>query len=1358
VTRENLDDYFPPGKPLNVSLLTGEREVVVDLDCAEAVLAAQLVLPATGCKAGRKSRPCSHWHYVITDDPPNKARDSFCDPLLPPDSKNKIAEILSTGACALSPPSKHDKVDEVYVWYADGPAGRVLCAGLRAAVGRLSAAALLGRYWPKGSRHDAALALAGWLLGAGWSVEDAERFVEAVCAAAQDDEAQNRVEAVRDTREKLDAGENVTGWTRLGELLGDRGAVIARRAREWLSIKTGRPATAKPFIRELPPYQPFPVEALPEPMREFVRQGTAAKRCDPAYVALPALAVSAGLIGYTRVLQLRRDWRAPSVLWAMIVADSGSLKSPAANLTTDYLFVLQNGLDLTYQQELKAHEAAGEESRPPVRQTVFTSDATIEAMAELLDDNRRGVIVACDEMNAWFGSFTRYKGSGGGSDLPRWMSMHSAGGLVLHRRTGHRRYICVPHAAVSIAGGIQPKILARVMSDEFLAAGLAARLLMAMPPRPVKVWTDAEIAEETERRYYKLLTALHALSFKSGSPDYTPHVLTLAPDAKARWIEWYNGWGLKQAAAAGEQASAYAKLEEAAACFAMLHHVVTLTGLELEGKNDADFSVGLQSIEAGIALTHWFADEGDRIYSILSESPDQCEARKLVEFIRSHGGRITARALQNSNSRKYPNAETAEAALSALVTAGVGHWEEGPAPAHGGHRPRWLALRPTSDTSYTRPEDDDGDDGGTSDTRPDTRPPTPENPGENGQVSEVSDVGRRYSSPEEPKQPSAPETKCRKQVSDAPLFVPAPEGARGRKKSELSPYVLVRDDTDLPPVATAIAESTLVGLDCETIGLNPRTGRVRLLSLCCDTCDGGTVTYIVDCFAVDPAALWPALADVPIVAHNASFDLAFLAGLGFSPGQCFDTMLESQALYAGDRRVKHNLAACCERELGETVSKEEQRSDWSGALTAEQLRYAALDAVLTRRLHDALTPKLAEAELTETAAIEHAALPALAWLSAAGVGFDTDAWLTLATEAAAEAERLSGELDRLAPPPSQPELFGSGWKWTRPKHVAAALAAVGHPVEHADDNTLAAIDHPLAALLRDYRAAKKRAGTYGPHWLKGSYAGGRIYAGWRQMGAAPGRMTCSRPNLQNLPRDARYRRCIVAPPGRVLVKADFSQIELRLAAKIAGDKRMIAAFRQGDDLHTVTARTILGKARVSKADRQLAKAVNFGLLYGMGARAFRLHARSTFGVELTEAEAEQYRRAFFRAYPGLARWHARAERTEYRPLDTRTLTGRRRLRVIRFTEKLNTPVQGSGADGLKAALGLLWERRGECPGALPVLAVHDEIVVECDADQAEAVAAWLKRAMLDGMAPLADPVPVAVEVAVARTWGGDGLS
>jgi DNA polymerase-1 len=249
-------------------------------------------------------------------------------------------------------------------------------------------------------------------------------------------------------------------------------------------------------------------------------------------------------------------------------------------------------------------------------------------------------------------------------------------------------------------------------------------------------------------------------------------------------------------------------------------------------------------------------------------------------------------------------------------------------------------------------------------------------------------------------------------------------------------------------------------------------------------------------------------------------------------------------------------------------------------------------------------------------------------------------------------------------------------------------------------------------------------------------------------------MACRKPNLQQI-RRGEHRRCVVAPPGRMLVKADYSQIELRIAAKLTGANALLDAYRRGEDLHALTARSVLGTGEVTKDHRQLAKALNFGLRYGMGAERFRAYARSEYGIELTGGQARKYRNSFFAAYPGLARWHRSVGRSGDRAVETRTLSGRRRLNVARYTEKLNKPVQGTGADGLKLALALLWERRAECPGAFPVMAVHDEIVVECDAAQADAVKDWLKKAMLDAMAPLIEPVPVEVEVKVGRTWGGD---
>jgi DNA polymerase-1 len=434
------------------------------------------------------------------------------------------------------------------------------------------------------------------------------------------------------------------------------------------------------------------------------------------------------------------------------------------------------------------------------------------------------------------------------------------------------------------------------------------------------------------------------------------------------------------------------------------------------------------------------------------------------------------------------------------------------------------------------------------------------------------------------------------------------------------------------------------------------------------------------------------------------------------------------------------------------VDKDEQKSDWSGKLTETQLRYAAWDAELPLRLYPVLAAKLTEAKLTATADLENRVLPCVVWMGTSGVMVDRRAWQLLALEAQGEALQLAGELDALAPTPSG--LFGSEPRnWNSPAQVKDAFAAIGITPESTNDNALAAIDHPLAELLRRYRGAAKLCGTYGDKWLRHVTPDDRVYPGWHQAFTVTGRMSSSGPNMQQLPRDQRYRRCFVAPPGRVLVKADYSQIELRIAAVVASDSTMMGTYRAGGDIHALTAASVLKKplAEVTKADRQLAKAVNFGLVFGGGAAMLVGYAKSSYGVTMTETQAQAYRAAFFARYPGLKRWHNSQSKD---PVATRTRGGRRRKNVASFTEKLNSVVQGTAADGMKAALALLWERRQEHPTACPVLAVHDEIVIESDERDAEAVKLWLVRAMTDGMAPLCDPVPVEVETTIAPTWGG----
>jgi DNA polymerase-1 len=569
-------------------------------------------------------------------------------------------------------------------------------------------------------------------------------------------------------------------------------------------------------------------------------------------------------------------------------------------------------------------------------------------------------------------------------------------------------------------------------------------------------------------------------------------------------------------------------------------------------------------------------------------------------------------------------------------------------------------------------------------------------------------------------------------------------------------YRLIADAEGVGAVLAALGDAERVGLDLETSGLDPQRYRVRLVQLAAPTIHGRVFSYVIDTFAVDPAPLWDALDGVELVTHHAAFDLGFLWRMGFCPSApIHDLLILSRLLTAGgpDRHA-NSLEDLAARDLGVTLDKAHQKDDWTRPdLSPGQLAYAALDARVTFDLFPKLRARIAEAKLERVAEIERRALPAFLWMGAAGAPFDAAAWQALLEDAEGQAEALAHELDAAAPERPGFVTKTAAWLWDSPQDTLEAFRLLGFALPDTRDETLARVNHPLANLLRRYRSVSKGSSAFGAAWLDHVH-GGRIFPKWNQLGTDAGRSSCSRPNLQQVPRDPRYRRCFRAPAGRILIKADYSQLQLRVAARIAGDKRMLEAYAKGLDLHTLTARSLTGKAEVSKEERQLAKAVNFGLLFGLGAKGLRYYAKSEYGLDLSLEEAGRYRRAFFATYGGLARWHRAAGAATAR--ECRTLAGRRRLlhELTPYTHRLNTPVQGCEADGAKLAMALLWERRGQVPGAVPVLFCHDEIVVEAGEDQADAAAAWLQAAMVEAMAPQIDPVPAEVEVKIAPTWGG----
>jgi DNA polymerase-1 len=327
-----------------------------------------------------------------------------------------------------------------------------------------------------------------------------------------------------------------------------------------------------------------------------------------------------------------------------------------------------------------------------------------------------------------------------------------------------------------------------------------------------------------------------------------------------------------------------------------------------------------------------------------------------------------------------------------------------------------------------------------------------------------------------------------------------------------------------------------------------------------------------------------------------------------------------------------------------------------------------------------------------------------------------------------------------------------------PAQLLAALRGKGIKLEStAEEKLKEANDGHLVPLVLAFREASKRA-QQAESLIDHIKQDGRIHGRFEPLGTATGRFSSKEPNLQNIGR-GEIREAFTAPAGKHLIVADYSQIELRAAAAIAGETKMIAAYQAGADLHKLTAATVLGKEedQVTKADRQLAKAVNFGLLYGQSAPGLVKYAATSYGVTMSEDEATRIRQAFFRTYSRLRQWHGLSHnQAEEGITEVRTRTGRRRLIPStasdweRFTAIVNTPVQGGTADGMKHALILIHERLPK--SARIVSTVHDEVVVECREESADECREIITTAMVEAMAALFPEVPVEVEANICTTW------
>lgn len=511
------------------------------------------------------------------------------------------------------------------------------------------------------------------------------------------------------------------------------------------------------------------------------------------------------------------------------------------------------------------------------------------------------------------------------------------------------------------------------------------------------------------------------------------------------------------------------------------------------------------------------------------------------------------------------------------------------------------------------------------------------------------------------------------------------------------------------------------------------------------------------------------------IGQHLKYDTHVLGNHGITlRGIVFDTMLASYVLDA--TATRHNMDDMAALYLGlKTTTFEEIAGKGVKQLTFNQIpigdaenpgaaHYAAEDADITLRLHDVLSARLKEEPVLDNVFrdIEMPLAPLLQKMEAHGALIDTAMLAQQSRDLFAQMQELEKDVFELA---------GQEFNLGSPKqlgHILYEKLGIPAPKKTATgqystaEDVLEQLDHPLPRLLLNYRSLAKLKSTYTdklPELVEP--ASRRVHTSYHQAVAATGRLSSSDPNLQNIPirteEGRRIRQAFIAPEGYQLVAADYSQIELRIMAHLSGDEGLLDAFRHGEDVHRATAAEVFGVsiAEVTPDQRRNAKAINFGLIYGMS--AFGLGRQLGIGRN----EAQGYVDMYFARYPGVKAYMENTRKRAAEQGYVETLFGRRlmvrdinaknpNLRQAAERAAINAPMQGTAADIIKRAMlavdaALSAEKRD----AAIIMQVHDELVLEVKTEDVPAVSELLKREM-GNAATLA--VPLVVDVGTGSNW------
>jgi DNA polymerase-1 len=609
------------------------------------------------------------------------------------------------------------------------------------------------------------------------------------------------------------------------------------------------------------------------------------------------------------------------------------------------------------------------------------------------------------------------------------------------------------------------------------------------------------------------------------------------------------------------------------------------------------------------------------------------------------------------------------------------------------------------------------------------------------------------------------------------------EGAAPEEMESLpTDYEIITTEDALDEWLQRLHDAELFAFDTETTSLDYMTARIVGVSFAVDAGRAAYVPLAHDYLGAPPqldrdevlAKLQPLLEDEQQgkVGQNLKYDASVLANHGIElRGIRFDTMLESYVL--DSVATRHDMDSLALKYLGhKTIHFEDIAGKGVKQLTFNQIKleeagpYAAEDADITLRLHQALWPRLAEQAGPRAvfSDIEIPLVPVLSRIERQGALISRE---LLQAQSAELGKRLV-ELESRAQ-----EMAGQPFNLSSPKQLGEILfdklglpvikkTPKGAPSTAEEVLVELALDFPLPQLLLEHRSLSKLKSTYTdklPEMI--NPVTGRVHTSYHQAVAATGRLSSSDPNLQNIPirteEGRRIRQAFIAPEGYRIVAADYSQIELRIMAHLSGDPGLLKAFREGQDVHRATAAEVFEVAldEVSGEQRRKAKAINFGLIYGMS--AFGL-ARQ---LHLGRSEAQQYIDRYFERYPGVQQYMDRTRALAREQGYVETLFGRRlHLPEINARNKMraqaaertaiNAPMQGTAADIIKRAMLAVdaWILDAR-PDARMIMQVHDELVFEVAAEEVEAVSHSV-CGLMSAAAELA--VPLLVEAGAGSNW------